>query len=127
MQKKARIILAVAVLAAAAGGIAWYSLSGDSGKDTIFVSGTVEATEADLGFQVSGRLEKVEAREGDQVTTGTQLAVLDQAELQAERQVAKAQVAAAQALLAEYLAGSRSEEIARAKAMLAVATERRDG
>ncbi len=127
MQRKVRVVVGITVLAAVGGFFGYRALAGSQSKDTILVSGTVEATEADLGFQVSGRLDKVEAREGDVVTPGTQLAVLDQAELLAEREVAKAQVAAAQALLAEYLAGSRSEEIARAKAMLAVATERRDG
>lgn len=127
MQRKVRVLIGITVLAAVGGYFAYRVTIGGKTKDTILVSGTVEATEAELGFQVPGRLEKVEAREGDVVTPGTQLAVLDQSELLAEREVAKAQVAAAQALLAEYVAGSRSEEIARAKAMLAVATERRDG
>ena len=127
MQRKVRVIVGLTVLTAAGGFFAYRALAADNGKDTIFVSGTVESTEADLGFQVSGRLERVDAHEGDQVSQGVELAVLDQAELLAEREVARAQVAAAQATLAEYLAGSRSEEIARAKAMLAVAIERRDG
>jgi membrane fusion protein YbhG len=127
MQRKVRVIVGVTILSAVGGFIAHRALASDHGGEAIFVSGTVEATEAELGFQLSGRLAKVEAREGDQVAPGTQLAVLDQAELLAEREVARAQVAAAGAVLAEYLAGSRSEEIARAKAMLVVAIERRDG
>lgn len=127
MPRKFRIIVAVTVLSAIGAFVAWQALAADNGGDTIFVSGTVEATEAELGFQVSGRLARVDAREGDEVTAGSELAVLDQAELVAEREVARAQVEAARALLAEYLAGSRSEEVARARAMLAVAVEKRDG
>jgi HlyD family secretion protein len=126
MQRKVRIIIGISVITAASGFVAYRALAADSGKDGLFVSGTVESTEAELGFQISGRLAKVDAHEGDQVTVGTELAQLDQAELLAQRAVARAQVDAARALLAEYLAGSRTEEVARARAMLAVAVERRD-
>jgi len=127
MQRKVRVVIGITVLSAIGGAVAYRSVAADNGRDTILVSGTVEATEAELGFQVSGRLERVDAREGDEVGAGSELAVLDQAELLAERAVARAQVSAAQALLAEYLAGSRAEEIAQARAQLAVAVERRNG
>jgi HlyD family secretion protein len=124
MQRAPRIIVGFTILALGAGG-AWYGLTrGNDG--TILVSGTVEATEADLGFQVSGKLEQVTAREGDMVTPGLELATLERSEPLAERAVALAQVVAAQALLDEMLAGSRAEEIARARADLSVAVDRRD-
>ncbi len=124
MQRAPRIALVLSLITV--GGIgAWFGLR--PGDDhTLLVSGTVEATEADLGFQVSGRLEQVNAHEGDEVQPGTELATLDRAEQLAQRNVAEAQVKAAEALLAEMLAGSRTEEIARARADLAVAQDRRD-
>jgi HlyD family secretion protein len=122
--KKPPILVLVLVLAASGGGLMYTALKGPEDKDTIFVSGTVEATEAELGFQVAGKLERVLAQEGDEVRPGAELAALEQTELEAEREVARAQIASAQALLSEYVAGSRREEIARARASLAVAEQR---
>lgn len=81
-----------------------------------FFSGTVEATEAQLGFTITGRLDSVRVREGDPVTAGTVLATLDRAERQARREQAAAQVAAASALLEELQHGARPEELAQARA-----------
>jgi len=87
-------------------------------------SGTVEATEAQLGFQVPGRIEQVRAREGDRVRAGDTLAVLDRAELDARRAQASAQLAAVRALLAEMQSGARSEERVQAREALRAAGER---
>lgn len=126
MHRTRRIAIAAAILTASAGIIAWKGLGRSAGKDTIVVSGTVESIEADLGFEQAGRLAAIAVREGAVVDSGTILAALDQAELSAERDAAAADLAGAEAMLAEYLAGSRTEEIARAKALLSVATNRRD-
>jgi len=127
MHKTPRIIIGGVVLSSI-GAFAIYhtTFAADPSSGSIVASGTVEATQAELGFQVSGRLEQLSVREGDQVTAGGRLAKLEQAELIAQREVARAQVAAAQAGLSELLAGSRREEIAHARAVLAVATDRRD-
>ena len=127
MHKTPRIILGGVVLSSI-GAFAIYrtTSAADRNGAAILASGTVEATQAELGFQVSGRLESLTVREGDAVTTGAKLAKLEQSELMAQRQVARAQVAAAQAGLSELLAGSRREDIAHARAVLAVATDRRD-
>jgi HlyD family secretion protein len=126
MQKKPRIIIGGVVLSSIAAFAIYNTTSAADRDGAIIASGTVEATQAELGFQVSGRLETISVREGDQVTAGNQLAHLEQSELAAQREVARAQVAAAQAGLAELLAGSRREEIAHARAVLAVATDKRD-
>jgi HlyD family secretion protein len=125
MSPKKRIA-AAAIILSTIGAYAIYRSGSSDEKGTILASGTVEATEADLGFQVPGRLDRIEVREGARVEPQTQLASLESSELLAERAVARAQVDAAMALLAELTAGSRREEIARARASLAVATERRD-
>jgi len=88
----------------------------------IVASGTVEATEAYLGFQVPGRIERIDALEGDMVTRSSELAWLDRTELQARKVAAEAQVHAARAVLSELESGFRSEEIAQARSALA-ATE----
>ena len=56
----------------------------------IYYSGTIEATEANLAFQVSGRVENVIADEGQAVEKGQVLAVLDQEEFLARRNEARA-------------------------------------
>jgi HlyD family secretion protein len=121
MHKTPRIIIGGVVLSAI-GAFAIYRTTSAADRDgAVLASGTVEATQAELGFQVPGRLEALSVREGDRVTAGTELAHLEQAELIAQRDVARAQVAAAQAGLSELLAGARREEIAHARAALGVA------
>jgi HlyD family secretion protein len=126
MSKKPRIAVATAVLLTAGAFLFVRANSAASRDTTILASGTVEATQADLGFQLPGRVERIGVREGDRVVAGTELASLERAELLAQRDMARAQVSAAEAQLDELTAGSRSEEIARARAALAVVAERRD-
>ena len=90
----------------------------------ITASGTVEATEAQLGFQVPGRIDTLTVDEGDRVKAGQLLARLDVTELEARRAQAAAQLGAARALLTELLAGSRAEDIAQARAAASAAADR---
>ena len=92
--------------------------------DALLASGTVEATEASLGFQVPGRVERIVPAEGDRVNAGDELAWLDRTELEARRAQAAAQLAAARAGLAELKAGARTEELAQAREAARAATER---
>ena len=125
MSKKPRI-LAAAVVLSTIGGFFIYRTMSASQSDEIIASGTVEATQADLGFQVAGRLERISVREGDDVTMGVELANLERAELVAQLAMAHAQVAGAEAVLRELTNGARREELAQARATVAVAVERRD-
>jgi HlyD family secretion protein len=120
-------IIPVVVLLIVAGAAIWYYASGRPEKTdgALVASGTVEATDAQLGFQAAGRIVALAPREGDRVTAGQELARLDRAELEARRAQSEAQVEAAQAALAELERGSRREEIAQARAAVAVAEERR--
>lgn len=79
------------------------------------VSGTVEATEADLGFQLPGRIASIGPHEGDRVRVGDTLAMLDRSDLAARQAQARAAVAAARAVLDELVRGSRSEQLAQAR------------
>jgi len=89
-------------------------------------SGTVEATDADLGFQAPGRVLAIPVREGDAVAEGDQLATLDAREMQAAVDAAKARVEAADARLTELVRGARPQELATAEAAVRSATERAD-
>jgi HlyD family secretion protein len=126
MSKKPRIVVGAAVLLTIGAFVIYRTTLASPSDAAILASGTVEATQADLGFQLPGRVERIAAREGDRVAAGDELASLERAELLAQREMARAQVAAAEALLAELTAGTRSEELARSRAALAVTTERRD-
>jgi HlyD family secretion protein len=89
-------------------------------------SGTVEATESDLGFPLPGQIVELRAKEGDRVEAGDTIARLDDSEPAARVGFAAAAVEAARAQLAEAQRGPRSEEIAQARAGLAAATSRLD-
>jgi HlyD family secretion protein len=94
------------------------------GNGPLAANGTVEATEAELGFQSPGRIETIRVHEGDRVHAGDTLALLDRSELFARRAQAVAQISAARAALAELQAGSRSEERVQAQQALQAATDR---
>jgi len=124
MKPAVRRVIAVAVVAAV-GAALWAAFGRDRGRDhALSASGTVEATEARVGFQASGRIETIGAREGDAVKAGAVLAELDRAETEARRQQASAQANAVRAFLRELERGSRPEEIAQGRAVLAAAAER---
>lgn len=118
-----RRIAAVVVAVVAITTVTWLTLGGDGGTDRIDASGTVEATDADLGFSAPGRVEVVLVDEGDAVRQGAVLARLDASELEARKSAAEARLAAAGAALAEMEAGARSEEIAQAQAGLRAAEQ----
>jgi HlyD family secretion protein len=114
--KPRKTVVAVVVLTAV-GLLAWrFLVAGAEPSDGLFASGSVEATEALVGFQRTGRIESVPVREGDVVRAGQVLAQLDTTELQARRRQALAQVAGARAQLGQLESGARPEEVAQARA-----------
>jgi HlyD family secretion protein len=125
MSPKKRLIPIAVLLLVAAGAGVWY-LRGRSQRAAApySASGTVEATEAQLGFQAPGQVAEIVVHEGDSVHAGQVLARLDPAEAQARHAQAAAQVAAARAALAELERGSRSEEVGQARAAAAAAGAR---
>jgi HlyD family secretion protein len=122
--KRARIAAAAAVLVVALV-VGWFALMRGSGAAAVVTaSGTVEATEADLGFQAGGRIASIAVRDGDLVGAGQELARLESAELEARRAAAEAQLDGARAQLAELQQGARPEELRQARAAEAAARER---
>jgi membrane fusion protein YbhG len=118
-------MLIAGIGAGAVVGAVWFFAVRNTGADgPLDASGTVEATDAQLGFEAAGRIDTILVREGDRVPAGRELARLDQAELRARRREAAAQLAAAQATLAELVRGSRPEEVAQGRDQLAAAEQR---
>ncbi len=95
---------------------------GDGGA--LDASGTVEATDAQLGFQAAGRIDTILVDEGDRVKADQELARLDQSELKARRAQAAAQFGAAQALLTELERGNRAEDIQQGRDAVATANQK---
>ncbi len=123
MNKGRRIAIAI-ITFVAIGAALRFTVFSSGAADSILASGTVEATEADLGFQSPGRIDYIAVREGDRVEGGDELASLDRAELQARRRAAQAQSNAARARLEELERGFRAEEVAQGRAALRAAEQR---
>lgn len=112
---------AAAALVVAGGAVGLFLVRRGDGTDGLVASGTLEATEADLGFQVAGRVEEVVPREGTSVPEGEELAWLERTELEARLRAAEAQARAAGARLAELERGYRAEEVEQGRAALRAA------
>lgn len=96
----------------------WQS-AGDA--ERIELSGTVEAREVDLAFQVGGRIVRLLVDEGDAVKAEQLIAELDARDYELALRNAIAQAEAAQAALAALQAGTRVQELRVAEAQLAKA------
>jgi HlyD family secretion protein len=89
------------------------------------ISGTVVPIQnVNLSPKTSGRLAKLFVEQGDRIQAGQQIALMENADLQARLAQAQANLNKAQATLAEAQAGSRPEEINQAKARLLQAQAR---
>jgi HlyD family secretion protein len=121
MKPNPRVILPVALVAIAA--VVAVVLARRAGHNDT-ATGTIEATEAQLGFLSAGRVMAVNVQEGDSARAGQVLAVLDTVEAAARARQAAAQVDAARALLDEFERGSRPEEIQQSRAARATAEQR---
>jgi multidrug resistance efflux pump len=117
-----RVLLLVAVVAAALSLLAW----SQSVEPPPRVSGFVEADEIRLGSRVGGRVKTVKAVEGATVKAGDLLVELEPFDLAERRAEAAAQAGARKAEHARLVAGARPEEIAQARARVAQATARLD-
>jgi HlyD family secretion protein len=115
-----RALLIVAVLVGAA--FALPSLlrhSEEAPSDRLVLYGNIDIREVELAFNASDRIATVEVEEGDAVKKGQLLATLETERLALAVDLARAQEDAQRQLLARLEAGSRPEEIARARAEVA--------
>ncbi len=87
-------------------------------KDSIVISGIVEADDIHVGSKVGGRVLKVVARRGQTVKAGEVLVLLEPRDLDASLAEAQAAMRQAQAKLALLTAGYRDEEIEQAEAAM---------
>ena len=115
--KRISILMLVVV---AIGGALFYFFTRErgAGEPFIRVSGNIEATEADVGFKIPGRIVSRFYEEGDWVEKGKVLAKLDDEDLRQRLDLARATLMSAQARLSKLLAGSRPQELKEAEANL---------
>lgn len=112
------IVLALAGLCLAAAG-AWGWMRETAVEGALVLQGNVEVRQVNVGFKVPGRIAKLLVDEGDTVTEGQILAVLDKVYFEEALAQIKAQREQSAANVAKMVAGNRPEEIAQSEAQLA--------
>ncbi len=114
MKKKRLIIVGIVILLIIAVLlINYFRTKEDNGA--LKLSGNVEVTETNVGFKLPGRIMELAVDEGQQVKAGQVIARLDNAELASVVTQSKASLQEALTRLAELRAGSRAQEIERAR------------
>jgi HlyD family secretion protein len=113
----------VMVSAAVVAGAFWYWQSRHAVEDPnqLTLYGNVEIHQVSLAFNASERIAELRVREGDPVRAGEVLGVLDSRTFKLRLAQAQAQIGIQEQALIKLLAGSRVEEIAKARASLAAA------
>jgi len=117
MPNRLRILLVV-IVAAGAATAWWWTHRSPVDPHQLPLSGTIEITQVDLAFKISGRLLERVVDEGDAVAAGQIVARLDDVDQKLQVARAEAQAGSAKAFLAKLESGSRVEEVARARAQL---------
>ncbi len=93
--KKKVILLVFIGLLLGVGGLVYWSQYREKAEE-LYYSGTIEATQANLSFQVSGRVKEVPVDEGYAVRKGQVFVILDREEFLARCEQAKANVTQAE-------------------------------
>ena len=118
MGKIIRASLGIALVALIAGGVWWWAQQQTQATRGLTGSGTIEATQAQIGPEVSGRVAQVMAEEGQAVKAGDILFRLDDAMLSAQRAQAQAAVKTTRAQRDQLLAGARPQQLDAARATI---------
>ena len=109
------------ILLAISAGYYFYSTNRESGLELV---GTVDANQVIVSARTQGRIEKLLVDEGTEVKAGDPIAVLDNAELTAEKQAAEATLASLRSRVAQSrstlqsTSGSTSSDVQNAQAMI---------
>ena len=112
-----RALIVVLLLSGIGVGVWWWKSDNDSQADgTLILHGNVDIREVQLAFNGSDRIIEMFVEEGDHVSKGQLLAIFDTERLQKTVASAEARVKAQEAVVERLLAGSRPEEIRRARA-----------
>ncbi|MGA8180055.1 MAG: efflux RND transporter periplasmic adaptor subunit [Desulfobacterales bacterium] len=122
MKRLFRIIFLVVLVSIGVLGVRWFVNVEEKGSGAeLKIYGNIDIRKADLAFNEQERIAGVLVEEGDRVAKGQVLAMLQTHRLQAQIKEAEAQIAAQQEVVKRLEAGTRSQEIAQARAELAAA------
>jgi HlyD family secretion protein len=113
-----RVVLLILLIGTAAGGYWWFYLR-PAPNGPLILQGNVEIRQVNLGFKVAGRIEKLNADEGDIVRPGKTLASLEKVYFDDALAQARAQRDQMAANYDRLRTGNRPEEIAQARALVA--------
>lgn len=113
-----RLLLLLLIVAAAAGGWWWWSHRAAPAGGSLTLYGNIDVRQVDLAFVVEGKIVELAVDEGDAVAVGQLLARLDADPYNDTVAVAEARVANQAAIVGKLEAGSRPQEIVRARADL---------
>lgn len=126
VKKRLRVVLVVVVAIAAIVFIVLRSLHEKTPDNLLVLHGNVDIRQVDLAFNASERVESLRVEEGDRVKTGQLLATLEKERLQHQVQQAGAQVKAQEDVVAALVAGTRPEDIRKARAEVVAAKAEAD-
>lgn len=122
---KRPVVFVLFVGLAAAGTTWWWRNREQAGQPTsLTLYGNIDIRTVQLAFDGEGLVTAVHVEEGARVKPGDVLATLDSSRLEAERDAAKAQVAAQEAVVRRLEAGARAQEIEQFRARVASAEAR---
>lgn len=125
MKRLIRIILLVVIVVVVVLGVKWFvNVNGIYSGAELKLYGNIDIRKADLAFNEQERIARVLVEEGDRVTKGQILAVLQTYRLEAQIKEAEAQIAAQQEVVKRFEAGTRWQEIDQARAEVAAALAR---
>ena len=116
--RKHLAIAAVAVVLVAVGAGLWWQQRTGSQDGVLRLYGNVDIREVQLAFRQPGRVARMAFDEGDAVTAGARMAVLDAEPYRQALAAAEASVRVAQAELDKLQRGLRPQEIVQAQAAL---------
>lgn len=113
---KSKMLLIGALLLAVAGCGFVYGTSQGSSSDDLIMQGSLKMKEATLNSKIAGTIQEVCVQEGDTVKAGDPLIKLDAETVQAKLLQAESAQAAAEAQADKAEKGTRSQDLAKAKA-----------
>lgn len=116
------VILAVIFISVGVLGGWWFIKMKDNPSATeLKIYGNIDIRDANLAFNEQERIAQVLVEEGDRVTAGRVLAILQTHRLEAQIEEAEAQIAAQQEVVKRLETGTRPQEIEQARAEMAAA------
>jgi HlyD family secretion protein len=112
-----RLLFFIVIIAAAVAGYLWWNRQKEEASTgKLLLYGNVDIRQVNLAFNVAERVSQMLVEEGDRVEEGQLLASLESAKLTAAVSSKSAQVKAQTQVVARLEAGSRPQEIERARA-----------